>query len=85
MFSDGNVIVIQLLHQILEAETLAEIFRDNAHLCSKVSETEVQHFINCTAKARNVKYIQFLRTVVAGAKGNRRVQEMVMNGVSVAL
>ena len=85
MFSDGNVIAIQLLYQVLEAETLAEIFRDNAHLCSKVSETEVQHFINCTAKARDVKYIQFLQTVVAGAMGNRQVQNMVMNKVGMAL
>jgi len=71
--------------QIVEAVTLTEIFRDNAHLCSKVTEAEVQHFINCTEKARNVKYIQFLQTVVVGAKGNRRVQEMVMNEVGVAL
>ena len=71
--------------QIVEAVTLTEIFRDNAHLCGKVTEAEVQHFINCTEKARNVKYIQFLQTVVVGAKGNRRVQEMVMNEVGVAL
>ena len=70
--------------QIVEAVTLTEIFRDNAHLCGKVTEAEVQHFINCTEKARNVKYIQFLQTVVVGAKGNRRVQEMVMNEVGVA-
>ena len=71
--------------QIIQTVTLQEIFHDNAQLCSEVTEAEVQHFINCTEKARNVKYIQFLQTVVVGAKGNRRVQEMVMNEVGVAL
>ena len=72
-------------HQIVETVTLMEIFRDNAHLCSEVTETEVQYFINCIEKARDVRYIQFLQTVVVGAKGNRRVQNMVMNEVGVAL
>ena len=67
----------------MEAETLTEIFRDNAHLCNKVTEAEVQHFINCMEKARNVKYLYFLQTVVEGARGNRRAQEMVMNEVCV--
>lgn len=70
-------------HQIMEAETLTEIFRDNAHLCNKVTEAEVQHFINCMEKARSVKYLYFLQTVVLGARGNRRAQEMVMNEVCV--
>ena len=67
----------------MEAETLTEIFRDNAHLCNKVTEAEVQHFINCMEKARSVKYLYFLQTVVLGARGNRRAQEMVMNEVCV--
>ena len=83
--SPFSLSLLPIPHQIIETVTLTEIFRDNAHLCSKVTEAEVQHFINCTEKARNVKYIQFLQTVVVGAKGNRRVQEMVMNEVGVAL
>jgi len=71
--------------QIVEAVTLMEIFRGNAHLCNKVTEAEVQHFINCIEKARDVRYIQFLQTVVGGARVNRQVQNMVMNKVGVAL
>ena len=63
----------------MEAETLTEVFRDNAHLCSKVSEQEVQHFISCIKKSRNVKYLKFLQTIVVGGKSGRRVQEMDMN------
>ena len=68
---------------MVEAETLTEVFRDNAHLCSKVSEAEVQHFVSCIEKSRNVKYIKFLQTVVMGGKSGRRVQEMVMNEVGL--
>ena len=67
--------------QLVEADTLTEIFRDNAHLCSKVSESEIQHFIHCIEKNRNVKYLKFLQTIVQGGKGSRRAQEMVMNEV----
>ena len=68
------------------AETLTEIFRDNTHLCSKVTESEVQHFIHCIEKACNVKYLEFLKTVVRGGKDvvNKRVQEMVMNELANA-
>ena len=48
-------------------------------LCSKVTESEVQHFISCIEKSRNVKYLRFLQTVVKG--GSRRAQEMIMNEV----
>ena len=67
----------------MEAETLTEVFRDNSRLCSKVTETEVQHFVSCIEKSRNVKYLKFLQTVVMGGKSGRRVQEMVMNEVGV--
>ena len=70
---------------MVEAETLTEIFRDNAHLCSKVTESEVQHFIHCIEKSRNVKYLQFFQTIVQGGKGSRRAQEMVVNEVGVAM
>ena len=74
---------------MVEAETLTEIFRDNPHLCCKVTETEVQYFINCIEKKRHVKFLQFLQTVVQGAgkgqqgKGQQsKIQDMVMNEVS---
>ena len=64
---------------MVEAETLTEIFRDNPLLCGKVTESEVQHFIHCIEKGRNVKFLRFLQTIVQG--GSRRGQEMVMNEV----
>ena len=67
--------------QLVEADTLTEIFRDNPYLCSKVTESEIQHFIHCIEKSRNVKYLKFLQTIVQGGKGSRRTQEMVMNEV----
>lgn len=67
--------------QLVEADTLTEIFRDNPYLCSKVTESEIQHFIHCIEKSRNVKYLRFLQTIVKGGKGSRRAQEMVMNEV----
>ena len=67
--------------QLVEADTLTEIFRDNPYLCSKVTESEIQHFIHCIEKSRNVKYLKFLQTIVKGGKGSRRAQEMVMNEV----
>ena len=67
------------------AETLTEIFRDNAHLCSKVTESEVQHFIHCIEKKRHIAFLHFLQTVVQGSKGPqlKRTQDMVMNEVHV--
>ena len=73
----------------MEAETLTGIFRDNPHLCCKVTESEVQYFIHCIEKKRHVKFLQFLQTVVQGAgkggqaKGqqSKRIQDMVMNEV----
>ena len=65
---------------MVEAETLTEIFRDNGHLCGKVTESEVQHFVSCIEKSRNVKFLKFLQTIVT----SRRTQEMVMNEVGVA-
>ena len=50
-------------------------------LCSKVTEAEIQYFINCIEKSRNVKYLKFLQTIVKGGKGSRRAQEMIMNEV----
>ena len=50
-------------------------------MCSKVTESEIQHFIHCIEKSRNVKYLRFLQTIVKGGKGSRRAQEMVMNEV----
>ncbi len=70
---------------MVEAETLTEVFRDNAHLCSKVTEQEVQHFISCIEKSRNVKYLKFLQTIVMGGKSGRRVQEMVMSEVCLCV
>ncbi|XP_064398624.1 inositol 1,4,5-trisphosphate receptor type 2-like isoform X2 [Halichondria panicea] len=69
---------------VVEAETLTEIFRDNAHLCSKVTESEVQHFVHCIEKSRNVKYLKFFQTIVQGGKGSRRAQEMVTEELASA-
>jgi len=65
--------------QILVAETLTEVFRDNAHLCSKVTVEEVEHFVDCIEKCRNVKFLKFLQTVVM--RGGRRVQDIVIGEV----
>ena len=46
-----------------------------------MTESEIQHFIHCIEKSRNVKYLKFLQTIVKGGKGSRRAQEMVMNEV----
>jgi hypothetical protein len=65
----------------VEADTLTEIFLNNPLLCSKVTEVEIQYFVNCIEKSRNVKYLKFLQTIVKGGKGSRRAQEMIMNEV----
>jgi inositol 1,4,5-triphosphate receptor type 1 len=82
---------LQTGNNVVEAETLTEIFRDNPHLCCKVTETEVQYFINCIEKKRHVKFLQFLTTVVQGAgkgqqgKGQQsKIQDMVMNELANA-
>lgn len=50
-------------------------------LMLQVTESEVQHFIHCIEKSRNIKYLQFFQTIVQGGKGSRRAQEMVVNEV----
>ena len=70
--------------QLVEAETLTEIFRGNSYLCGKITDSEVSHFVHCIEKSRNVKYLRFLQTIVQGGKegqGSRRVQEMIMSEV----
>ena len=75
------------LEQDIEAETLTEIFKDNAHLCNKVTESEVQYFISSIEKRRSVKCLLFLQTIVRGRAGsmNKRTQEMVMTEVCVCV
>ena len=79
--STQTLYLLLFCFQLVEADTLTEIFRDNPYLCSKVTESEIQHFIHCIEKSRNVKYLKFLQTIVKGGKGSRRAQEMVMNEV----
>nr|KAG5704617.1 hypothetical protein BaRGS_031881 [Batillaria attramentaria] len=65
---------------VLEAQTMRAIFRDNASLCSDVTERVVQHFVHCIeSHGRHVHYIKFLQTIVK-AEGQyiRRCQDLVM-------
>ena len=65
--------------QVVEALTLTEIFRDNHVLCNKVQESEIQHFIRCIEKDRDIRYLKFLQTVVkCNAVCIKRAQDLVM-------
>lgn len=66
--------------QILEAETVCAIFKDNLALCTEVSDKVVQHFVHCIEiHGRHVQYLKFLQTIVrAENQFIRRCQDMVM-------
>ncbi|XP_064473340.1 inositol 1,4,5-trisphosphate receptor type 1-like isoform X1 [Ornithodoros turicata] len=66
--------------QLLEAQTLCSVFKDNVALCNEVSERVIQHFAHCIeTHGRHVQYLKFLQTVVI-AEGQyiRKSQDMVM-------
>lgn len=69
-----------MLVQILEAETVCAIFKDNLALCNEVSDKVVQHFVHCIEiHGRHVQYLKFLQTIVkAENQFIRRCQDMVM-------
>lgn len=69
--------------QILEAETVCAIFKDNLALCNEVNDKVVQHFVHCIEiHGRHVEYLKFLQTIVkAENQFIRRCQDMVMQEV----
>ena len=70
---------------MLEAKTVCAIFKDNLQLCSEVSESVIQHFVQCIeTQGRHVQYLQFLQTIVkAEGRFIRKSQDMVMKEVCV--
>lgn len=71
---------------MLHAETVRHIFQDNADLCQKVTDSVVQHFVHAIQKERHVKFLYFLQTVVKAEETHlRRIQDMVMQEVSISL
>lgn len=66
--------------QILEAETVCSIFKDNLSLCNEVNDKVVQHFVHCIEiHGRHVEYLKFLQTIVkAENQFIRKCQDMVM-------
>lgn len=66
--------------QILEAETVCAIFKDNLNLCNEVSDKVVQHFVHCIEiHGRHVEYLKFLQTIIkAENQFIRKCQDMVM-------
>lgn len=70
--------------QVLEAQTLSSIFKDNVALCTEVNEKVIQHFVHCIeVHGRFVEYLRFLQTIVkADNQFIRRCQDMVMQEVS---
>ncbi|GCC26788.1 hypothetical protein chiPu_0005208 [Chiloscyllium punctatum] len=76
----------QDVKELLEAETMQHIFTNNYQLCSEISETVLQHFIQCCAThGRHVKYLEFLQTIIkAEGKYVKKCQDMVMTELSSA-
>ena len=58
---------------------MTEIFKDNIDLCNKVQESEIQHFIQCIEKQRDVRYLKFLQTIMkVNGIPIKRTQDLVM-------
>jgi len=59
------------------------LFRDNAALCSEVTEHVVQHFVRCIeTHGRHMQYLKFLQTIVKSENTYiRKCQDMVMSVV----
>jgi hypothetical protein len=77
-----------LLHNGLptvEAVTLTEVFKDNMVLCNKVRESEIQYFIQCIEKGRDVRFLKFLQTIMkVNGQPIKRTQELVMSEIANA-
>lgn len=73
-------LLTQIFFQILEAETVCAIFKDNLNLCNEVSDKVVQHFVHCIEiHGRHVEYLKFLQTIIkAENQFIRKCQDMVM-------
>ncbi|KAM6977326.1 inositol 1,4,5-trisphosphate-gated calcium channel ITPR3 [Aplochiton taeniatus] len=71
---------------LLEAETVQHIFSNNYQLCTEISETVLQHFINCLAThGRHVQYLNFLHTIIkAEGKYVKKCQDMIMTELTNA-
>uniref|UniRef100_UPI00398F4F09 inositol 1,4,5-trisphosphate-gated calcium channel ITPR3 isoform X3 n=1 Tax=Pristiophorus japonicus TaxID=55135 RepID=UPI00398F4F09 len=71
---------------LLETETMQHIFMNNYQLCSEISETVLQHFVQCSAThGRHVKYLDFLHTIIkAEGKYVKKCQDMVMTELTSA-
>ena len=88
-FCLGNQPNQVLLHQnqdlfltsdILESQTVREIYKNNYALCSEISERVIQHFVHLIERVgKRVEYLKFLQTIVK-AEGShiRRCQDLVM-------
>ena len=62
------------------------MFRDNYALCSKIQESEIQHFIQCIEKGRDVRYLQFLQTIMkVDEQPVKRAQDLVMTEVFITI
>ncbi|XP_072537810.1 inositol 1,4,5-trisphosphate-gated calcium channel ITPR3 isoform X1 [Salminus brasiliensis] len=94
-FCNGNQENQALLHKhlnlfltpgVLEAETVQYIFSNNYLLCTEISETVLQHFINCLAThGRHVQYLNFLHTIIkAEGKYVKKCQDMIMTELTNA-
>lgn len=71
------------LSQLLEAETMQQIFSNNFQLCSEISESVLHHFIHCLAThGRHIQYLNFLHTIIkAEGKYVKKCQDMIMTEV----
>lgn len=81
-FSCSNCYTFSIF-QLLEAETMQQIFSNNYQLCSEISETVLHHFIHCLAThGRYIQYLNFLHTIIkAEGKYVKKCQDMIMTEV----
>ena len=60
------------------------MFKDNAALCQEVQESEIQYFLHCIEKGRDIRYLQFLQTIMkVHGQPVKRSQDLVMAEVMV--
>jgi len=74
---------VDVLWQLLEAETVCALFHDNVALCNEVTERVVQHFVRCIeTHGRHMQYLKFLQSIVKSENTYiRKCQDMVMSEV----
>ena len=55
------------------------MFKDNGALCQEVQESEIQYFLHCIEKGRDIRYLQFLQTIMkVHGQPVKRSQDLVM-------